>query len=216
LISLLVFCLYLFFILHSVVLMGMGEPLANYRNVMEAIRRMNTELGIGARKITISTVGIVPNIKKLMEEDIQVGLAVSLHSANEDDRSLLLPANKRYGGLDTLMETIREYIDTTKRRVTFEWALIEGQNDQQEVAKQLGRLLERHGIRKDMAHINLIPLNPTGGYKGSPSGRKSVEEFVRVLEKDFGLSATPRVRRGIDIEVCRVFYASFSKWTFLL
>jgi len=189
----------------------MGEPLANYRNVMDAIRRMNTELGIGARRITISTVGIVPNIKKLMEEDLQVGLAVSLHSANEEDRSLLLPANKRYGGIDTLMQTIREYIDHTRRRVTFEWALIEGQNDKPEVARQLGKLLERHGIRKDMAHINLIPLNPTGGYKGSPSGRKSVEEFVRVLEKEFGLSATPRVRRGIDIEVKRsiiVFFCS--------
>jgi 23S rRNA (adenine2503-C2)-methyltransferase len=111
--------------LSNVVMMGMGEPLANYRNVIDAIKRMNTDLGIGARKITVSTVGIVPNIKKLIEEDIQVRLAVSLHCASEDERSALLPANKRYGGLDTLMETVKEYIDRTNRRVTFEWALIE-------------------------------------------------------------------------------------------
>jgi 23S rRNA (adenine2503-C2)-methyltransferase len=111
--------------LSNVVMMGMGEPLANYRNVIEAIKRMNTDLGIGARKITVSTVGIVPNIKKLIEEDIQVRLAVSLHCASEEERSALLPANKRYGGIDTLMETVKEYIDRTNRRVTFEWALIE-------------------------------------------------------------------------------------------
>ena len=91
---------------------------------MEAIKRMNTDLGIGARKITVSTVGVVPNIRKLMEEDLQVRLAVSLHCSSDEERSQLLPANKRYGGLDELMNTIREYIDTTNRRVTLEWALI--------------------------------------------------------------------------------------------
>ena len=119
-----------------------------------------------------------------------------------------------------MMEAIRAYIDHTKRRITFEWALIEGQNDKPEVARQLGRLVERHGLRKDMVHINLIPLNPTGGYKGSPSGRKSVDEFVRVLEKDFGLTATPRVRRGIDIEVgpiyCFVFLLLFLSCSILI
>lgn len=186
--------------LSNVVMMGMGEPLANYRNVMEAIRRMNDELGIGARKITVSTVGVVPNIKKLMQEDIQVRLAVSLHCSSDKERSELLPANKRYGGLDELMNTIREYIDTTNRRVTLEWALIENENDTPEVARQLGQLLSRFRIRKDMVHINLIPLNPTGGYKGGPSGRKNVEGFVNVLDKEFGIKATPRVRRGIDID----------------
>lgn len=186
--------------LSNVVMMGMGEPLANYRNVIEAIKRMNTELGIGARKITVSTVGIVPNIKKLIEEDIQVRLAVSLHSASEEERSALLPANKRYGGLDTLMETVKEYIDRTNRRVTFEWALIENENDTPETATKLGTLIQRHGIRRDMIHINLIPLNPTGGYGGSPSARQSVNAFVDILDKKFGIKATPRVRRGIDIE----------------
>ncbi len=186
--------------LSNVVMMGMGEPLANYRNVLAAIRRMNSELGIGARKITVSTVGVVPNIKKLMEEDIQVRLALSLHCANDEERTALLPANKRYGGLDELMETIREYIYTTNRRVTLEWALIENENDTPEVARELGQLLRRFEIRRDMIHINVIPLNPTGGFEGSPSGRSGVHAFVSTLDKEFGLKATPRVRRGIDID----------------
>lgn len=186
--------------LSNVVMMGMGEPLANYRNVVGAIRRMNTELGIGARKITVSTVGVVPNIKKLMNEDIQVRLALSLHCATDEERTALLPANRRYGGLDELMTTIREYIRVKKMRVTFEWALIEGENDSKEVARTLGRLLQRHNIRPDMSHVNLIPLNPTGGFGGGPSGRANVKQFVDVLEREFGISATPRMRRGIDID----------------
>ena len=198
--------------LSNVVLMGMGEPLANYRNVMTAVKRMNDDLGIGARKITISTVGVVPNIKKLMHEELQVRLAVSLHCSNEEERSALLPANKRYGGLDELMMTIKEYIDVTNRRITLEWALIEGQNDTVEVAKELGNLIKRFGIRRDMVHVNVIPLNPTGGYAGSPSGRMRVNAFLKVLEDEFGIKATPRVRRGIDIEAgCGQLKASVKK-----
>ena len=186
--------------LSNVVMMGMGEPLANYRNVLEAVRRMNTDLGIGARKITISTVGVVPNIRKLMKEDLNVRLALSLHCATDEERTALLPANRRYGGLDELMTAIREFIQVRKQRVTFEWALIEGENDSKEVARSLGRLLRKHDIRPDMAHVNLIPLNPTGGYGGGPAGRKNVAGFVEVLENEFGISATPRMRRGIDID----------------
>ena len=186
--------------LSNVVMMGMGEPLANYRNVLAAVRRMNTDLGIGARKITISTVGVVPNIRKLMKEDLNVRLALSLHCATDDERTALLPANRRYGGLDELMTAIREFIQVRKQRVTFEWALIEGENDSKEVARSLGRLLRKHDIRPDMAHVNLIPLNPTGGYGGGPAGRKNVAGFVEVLENEFGISATPRMRRGIDID----------------
>jgi len=183
------------------VLMGMGEPLANYRNVMAALRRINTELGIGARKITVSTVGVVPSILKLIDDPLPIRLAVSLHCADTESRSALMPANTRYGGLDTLMTTIHQYITTTGRRVTFEWALIDGVNDSPEVARNIGRLIERFGIRKDMVHVNLIPLNPTGGFSGNkPSGRGRMAEFVRVLEKEFKIGATPRVRRGIDIE----------------
>mmetsp|Transcript_9792 Transcript_9792/g.19760 ORF Transcript_9792/g.19760 Transcript_9792/m.19760 type:complete len:404 (+) Transcript_9792:471-1682(+) len=181
-------------------MMGMGEPLANYRNVMTAIRRMNDELGIGARRITVSTVGVVPSIRKLAEETLQVRLAISLHCASEEERSALLPANQRYGGIEELLSSVREYIEKTRRRVTFEWALIEGQNDDPSTARQLGRLLKRHGIRRDMAHINVIPLNPTGGFVGGPSGRKSVLHFCSTLDSEFGISATPRMRRGIDID----------------
>eukprot|EP00814_Leptocylindrus_danicus_P003700 CAMPEP_0116015586 /NCGR_PEP_ID=MMETSP0321-20121206/6936_1 /TAXON_ID=163516 /ORGANISM="Leptocylindrus danicus var. danicus, Strain B650" /LENGTH=491 /DNA_ID=CAMNT_0003485407 /DNA_START=189 /DNA_END=1661 /DNA_ORIENTATION=- len=186
--------------LSNVVMMGMGEPLANYNNVMEAIRRMGSDLGIGARKITVSTVGLVPNIRKLMDSDVQVRLAVSLHCANDEERTALLPANRRYGGLTELMSAVREYTETTKRRMTFEWALIEGQNDSPEIARELGNLVKKHDVRPDMVHVNLIPLNPTGGFGGSPSGRNRVDKFVQVLESEFGISATPRVRRGIDID----------------
>jgi 23S rRNA (adenine2503-C2)-methyltransferase len=188
--------------LSNVVFMGMGEPLANYRNVMEAIHRINTELGIGARKITVSTVGIVPNIRKLMKPDApQVRLAVSLHCASDKERSALLPANNRYGGLGALMSTLKDYIDVTGRRVTFEWALVEGENDTVQTARQLGRLLTRqYQLRRDMVHVNVIPLNPTARYGGSPSRRQRVNAFVDCLEQEFGIACTPRVRRGIDID----------------
>ena len=114
--------------LSNIVMMGLGEPLANYRNVKEAVNRITKELGIGARRITISTVGVVPNIRKMIhDEDMpQVKLAVSLHCASDEERTALLPANARYGGLAELMNVIKEYIDTTGRRMTLEWALIEG------------------------------------------------------------------------------------------
>jgi 23S rRNA (adenine2503-C2)-methyltransferase len=186
--------------LSNIVFMGMGEPLANYRNVVEAIHRIQDDIGIGARKITVSTVGLVPNIRKLMVDLPQVRLAVSLHSANDDERSALLPANDRYGGLTQLMSTLHEYIETTGRRITLEWALIEGENDTPETAHELGQLLvKKHSIRRDMVHVNVIPLNPTGGYGGSPSGKSRVNQFMQILEKEYGIACTPRVRRGIDI-----------------
>jgi len=188
--------------LSNVVFMGMGEPLANYRNVKEAVGRINSDLGIGARKVTISTVGIVPNIRKLVSdpEMPKVRLAVSLHCASDDERSALLPANRRYGGLKELMSTLHEYIETTRRRITLEWALIEGENDTPENARKLGQLVNEYGLRKDMVHVNVIPLNPTGGYVGSPSNRERVNAFIRTLEEEYGVACTPRVRRGIDID----------------
>mmetsp|Transcript_63276 Transcript_63276/g.95473 ORF Transcript_63276/g.95473 Transcript_63276/m.95473 type:complete len:590 (-) Transcript_63276:9-1778(-) len=185
--------------LSNIVFMGMGEPLANYRNVVAAVKRIQSELGIGHRKITISTVGIVPNIAKLAIDLPQVRLAVSLHCASDDERSSLLPANVRYGGLDRLMETLQEYGKTTGKRITLEWALIEHENDTPETAHKLGKLVKKW-LRPDMVHINVIPLNPTGGYGGSPSGRSRVNAFCEILEKRYGVACTPRVRRGIDID----------------
>lgn len=176
-----------------------GEPLANYRNVKSAVQRIHDELGIGHRKITISTVGIVPNIVKLATDLPQVRLAVSLHCASDEERTALLPANRRNGGLSELMKTLQEYITTTGKRITLEWALIEGENDTPQTAHELGQLIHRSLQRKDMVHVNVIPLNPTGGYGGSPSGRKRVNTFCRILEEEYQVACTPRVRRGIDI-----------------
>ena len=176
----------------------MGEPLANYRNVKTAIQRIHDELGIGHRKITVSTVGIVPNIAKMATELPQVRLAVSLHCASDEERTALLPANRRNGGLDELMSALKNYIQTTGKRITLEWALIEGENDTPETAHQLGKLIHKW-LRKDMVHVNVIPLNPTGGFGGSPSGRKRVNDFCQVLVDRYSVTCTPRVRRGIDI-----------------
>ena len=179
--------------LSNVVMMGMGEPLANYDNVLAAIRRMNSELGIGARHITISTVGLAPRIRKLADENIQVGLAVSLHQANDQSRSKLMPVNKRYP-IPELLESIRYYTKKTNRRVSFEWALIRNETDTSEVANELGKLLQ--GM---LCHVNVIPLNPTAGFGGRPTPKAGVDEFIRIL-KSYGITATPRTRRGIDID----------------
>ena len=190
--------------LSNIVFMGMGEPLANYRNVVKAVNRINSELGIGARRITVSTVGVVPSIRKLYAPDTempQVRLAVSLHCADDAERTKLLPANERYGGLHELMVTLGEYIDTTGRRITLEWALIAHQNDGTDTARQLGNLVRKYGLRRDMIHVNVIPLNPTQGFEGAkPSNVKRVNAFCDCLKNEFGISATPRVRRGIDID----------------
>ena len=179
--------------LSNVVMMGMGEPLANYDNVLAAIRRMISELGIGARHITISTVGLAPRIRKLADEGVQVGLAVSLHQANDESRSKLMPVNRRFP-IPELLDSIRYYIERTNRRVSFEWALIRNETDTPEVANELGRLLQ--GM---LCHVNVIPLNPTAGFGGRPTPKAGVDEFIRILGT-YGITATPRTRRGIDID----------------
>lgn len=161
--------------LSNVVMMGMGEPLANYDNVLEAIRRMNKELGIGARHITISTVGLVPKIIKLADEELQVGLAISLHQANDVKRSELMPINKRFP-IKELLDACRYYISKTNRRVSFEWALIRNETDQPETAHELGKLLK--GM---LCHVNVIPLNPTNGYGGKPTPKVSKKLYTIVL-----------------------------------
>jgi len=178
--------------LSNIVLMGMGEPFHNYEASLEAVRRLMSDLGIGARHITVSTVGLVPMIRRFADEGLQVKLAVSLHAATDDERSALLPVNRRYP-LSELIQACREYVDKSGRRMTFEWTLIHGENDTPEQAHTLGKLL--HGLK---CHVNVIPLNPTGGYHGGPSASGRIEAFIAILG-DYGVPATLRIRRGIDI-----------------
>ena len=179
--------------LSNVVLMGMGEPFHNYNAVMEAVQRIMSELGIGARHITISTVGLVKRIREFADQNAQITLAISLHAATDESRSAILPINRRHN-LEELIAACHYYVQKTNRRVTFEWALISGENDSPEEADRLGRLLA--GLH---CHVNLIPLNPTHGYQGGPSDHARVEQFVRHLEQH-GVPATVRVRRGLDIQ----------------
>lgn len=151
--------------LSNIVMMGMGEPLNNYENVMTAVRRFGSDLGIGARHVTISTVGIAPRIRKLAEEGLQVGLAISLHHTNDEKRSALMPVNDKYP-IAELLDSIRYYSGVTNRRVTFEWALIQNQTDTEVVAHELGVLLK--GL---LCHVNVIPLNPTKGFGGVPTSK---------------------------------------------
>jgi 23S rRNA (adenine2503-C2)-methyltransferase len=179
----------------NVVLMGMGEPFHNYQNTMKAIERLNDPSGfnMGARRFTISTVGLVPAIRKFADEKRQVNLAISLHAANDAQRSALLPVNRKYS-LEDVIEACRYYVEKTGRRVTFEWALIQGENDTPEVARQLASLVK--GI---LCHVNVIPLNPTQKFSGQATTRERAREFCDVLTQA-GIPCTIRIRRGIDIQ----------------
>jgi len=180
--------------LTNIVVMGMGEPFHNYDQTLEAIERLNHPAGLnlGARRFTISTVGLVPQIRRFSKEKMQINLAVSLHAADDELRTSILPINKKYP-LNDLFDACREYVENTKRRITFEWALIEGVNDSQEQAAKLTRLI--NGL---LSHVNLIPLNPTGGYRGVGSTHQKAQQFKSYLEQH-GTPCTIRVRRGIDI-----------------
>ncbi|MDH4136670.1 MAG: 23S rRNA (adenine(2503)-C(2))-methyltransferase RlmN [Anaerolineae bacterium] len=179
----------------NVVLMGMGEPLLNYETTWQAIETLNDAqgFGLGARRITLSTAGVVPGIQRLSREKLQVGLAVSLHAPSDRLRDRLVPLNRRYP-LHQLMAACRDYEQHTGRRVTFEYALMEGINDSLEQAQRLGRLLQ--GLT---CHVNLIPLNPTVGSPYQPSSRKMALAFQRELERQ-KIPTTMRVGRGIDIQ----------------
>lgn len=179
--------------LSNVVLMGMGEPFHNYDATLDAVRRLMGDLDIGARHITVSTVGLVPRIRRFAEEGLQVKLAISLHATTDAARSATMPINRRHS-IAELMEACRFYGERTGRRVTFEWALVAGQNDTVEEAERLGQLLR--GLR---CHVNLIPLNPTPGFGGAPSSPAQVQAFVDTLAAH-NIPATVRVRRGIDID----------------
>lgn len=179
----------------NIVLMGMGEPLANYGATWQAIETLTHERGynLGARRITLSTVGLVPGIRRLAGEGLPINLAVSLHAPEDALRNQLVPVNRRYPLAD-LMATVRDYVQKTGRRVTFEYALIAGINDSSQLAGKLADLLQ--GL---LCHVNLIPLNPTPGSSLRPSPPESVDAFRRVLESA-GIATTVRMRRGIGIE----------------
>jgi 23S rRNA (adenine2503-C2)-methyltransferase len=179
----------------NVVLMGMGEPFHNYENSMAAIDRLNDAEGynLGARRFTISTVGIVPMIKRFANEKRQVNLAVSLHAADDDLRSSMMPVNKRWA-IDEVLDACRYYVNQTGRRVSFEWALINGVNDTMGTAKHLASLLK--GL---LCHVNVIPLNPTAGYAGQAAKRDNAVKFKTILEQA-DIPCTIRMRRGIDIQ----------------
>jgi 23S rRNA (adenine2503-C2)-methyltransferase len=178
----------------NVVFMGMGEPFHNYEGTLAAIDRLNHKVGmnLGARRFTISTVGLVPEILRFADERRQTNLAVSLHAADDELRSYLLPINKKYP-LNELINACRAYISKTNRRITFEWALIQDVNDSIEQAHKLSNL-----IRGLLSHVNVIPLNPTRGYSGLATTMERAREFQVILERN-GIPCTIRARRGIDI-----------------
>ncbi len=178
----------------NIVFMGMGEPFHNYENSMAAIDTLNDADGynFGARRFTISTVGLVPQIKRFADEKRQVNLAISLHAADDAERLEIMPVNKRYK-IDDVIQACRYYVEQTHRRVTFEWALISGVNDTPEVARKLVKRLK--GL---LCHVNAIPLNPTEGYHGEATDRQRAMIFKETLEQA-GIECTIRMRRGIDI-----------------
>jgi 23S rRNA (adenine2503-C2)-methyltransferase len=191
----------------NIVFMGMGEPFHNYDNVMTAIDRLNDPDGynFGARRFTISTVGLVPQIRRFADEKRQVNLAISLHAADDVERLEIMPVNKRYN-IAEVIQACKYYVEQTHRRVTFEWALISGVNDTPETARKLANRLK--GL---LCHVNAIPLNPTEGYHGQATDRQRAMAFKEILEQA-GIECTIRMRRGIDINAgCGQLAGSYSE-----
>ncbi|MFT4041511.1 MAG: 23S rRNA (adenine(2503)-C(2))-methyltransferase RlmN [Thermomicrobiales bacterium] len=181
--------------LTNIVMMGMGEPLQNYAETMKFIRVVHDPdgLNLGARRITVSTSGIVPRIEALSLEDLPVNLAVSLHAPEDEQRSSLVPINRRYP-IAMLMETIDRYIERTGRRVSFEYALMRGINDSDDTARKLAALL-----RGRLCHVNIIPLNPVDVLPYERPDPAGIERFATIL-RDAGIPTTVRYSRGLDID----------------
>ncbi len=178
--------------LSNVVFMGMGEPLANYDRTWSAVQLLHSNLGISARHITLSTVGVVPGIRRLATEALPVNLAVSLHAARDELRDQIVPLNRRYP-IAVLMGACGEYLAAKGRRLSFEWALIDGVNDTYRDASELAELAQPFA-----AHVNLIPLNPTPGYATLGSPPHVVAAFRDWL-RGLGINATVRANRGTDM-----------------
>ncbi len=179
--------------LSNVVFMGMGEPLANYDRMWAAVRRLHHDLGLSARHLTVSTIGVVPGIDRLAGEDLPVNLAVSLHAANDADRDRLVPLNRRYP-LAAVVAACERYVAASGRRLSFEWALINGVNDRPADAGELADI-----ALPLRAHVNLIPLNPTPGYATPGTPPAGVDAFRRRLVA-LGVNATVRHNRGTGID----------------
>ncbi len=179
----------------NIVVMGMGEPLANYDATMQALRALADPetFALSARNITLSTVGLVPKILRLAQEDLPIRLAVSLHAPTDRLRNKLVPINKRYH-LPKLMDALVRYQEATRRRVTFEYAMMQGINDSAEQAHLLVDLL----APLHRPHVNLIPLNPTPGSPYQPSSPAMIRRFQQILEAG-GITTTVRLRRGVEI-----------------
>jgi len=181
--------------LTNIVIMGMGEPFYNFEQTMTAVDRLNDPQGFnfGERRFTISTVGIVPQIRRFTELKRQINLAISLHAADDELRSQIIPINRKYP-ISELLNACRDYVKTTHRRITFEWALIRDFNDSVEQAVQLSHLL--NGI---LCHVNLIPLNPTENFSYQAPSQDRIQKFQKVL-LEHQIPCTVRMRRGIDIQ----------------
>ncbi len=185
--------------LSNIVFMGMGEPLANYRRVVETIRKITSPapdgFGISQRNVTVSTVGLAPAIRKLADEDMSVRLAVSLHTPDDELRDTLVPVNNRWS-VEEVLDAARYYAEKSGRRVSIEYALIRDINDQAWRAELLGKKL--HGALGSKVHVNVIPLNPTPGSKWDASPKERQDEFVRrVIEQ--GVPCTVRDTKGQEI-----------------
>jgi 23S rRNA (adenine2503-C2)-methyltransferase len=181
----------------NVVYMGMGEPLANFDEVWASVERLHDDMGISARHLTVSTVGVVPGMRRLARAGLPVTLAVSLHAPDDDLRSTLVPLNRRYP-IDAVLDAAREVAAAAGRRVTFEYALIDGVNDRPGDAERLGALLAGAGLRGG-AHVNVIPLNPTAGFPGRAPATAAARTFAARVERP-GVRATVRRNRGTDID----------------
>jgi 23S rRNA (adenine2503-C2)-methyltransferase len=178
----------------NVVIMGMGEPFHNYEATMQAIDILNDHEGFnfGERRFTISTVGLVPMIYKFANEKRQINLAISLHTTDNSLRSSMIPINTKHP-VEELIAACRQYVAQTNRRITFEWALIQGVNDSAQNAKDLADML--HGL---LCHVNIIPLNPTNDFEGQASSKNQALRFQAELESH-NIPCTIRLRRGIEI-----------------
>ena len=186
----------------NVVMMGIGEPLDNYQNVIKFLKLLGDKdgLNIGYRHISLSTCGIVPKIKELSKEDLPITLSISLHAANDEKRSEIMPINRKYG-VNELLDACREYYGVTGRRISFEYTLISGKNDSEKDAEELATLLNsKLRSKKDTMpiHVNLIPVNEVEERDFVHSGKKAISAFVATLEKR-GIRATVRRKLGSDI-----------------